>query len=84
MAHQHKKELVGIVISNKMKNTIVVEVTRLVQHPQYKKVIKQWKKFVAHDEKAVAKVGDKVRIQETRPMSRTKRWILAEVIAAAS
>ncbi len=83
MAHQHKKELVGTVLSNKMKKAIVVEVMRLVQHPQYKKTIRQRNKFVAHDEKGVAKVGDKVRIREIRPMSRTKRWALSEVLTAA-
>lgn len=70
----------GIVVSNKMQKTIIVEVTRLVEHPQFKKVIKRKVKYAAHDEKNAAKAGDKVRIQETRPMSKTKRWRLVEVL----
>jgi small subunit ribosomal protein S17 len=76
----HKKERVGEVISNKMTKTIVVRVQRRFPHPEYKKVITQFNKFYAHDEKNEAKVGDRVRIQECRPLSKTKRWRLVEVV----
>ena len=76
----HRKEREGKVISNKMAKTIVVEVERRFQHPRFKKVVTGYSKFYAHDEKNEAGVGDRVRIQETRPMSKTKRWRLVEVI----
>ena len=75
-----KKELVGEVISDKMDKTIVVQVQRRVQHPQYKKVITKYKKFYAHDEKSEAGIGDRVRIIESRPMSKLKRWTLAQIV----
>lgn len=78
-----QKERVGTVTRAKMPKTVVVEVERLTQHPVYHKVIKIRKRYVAHDEKATAKVGDRVRITETRPMSKTKRWRLAEIVKAA-
>ena len=71
----------GIVVSNKMQKTIIVEVTRLTEHPQFKKVIKRRVRYAAHDEKNTAKIGDKVRIQETSPLSKTKRWRLVQVLA---
>lgn len=70
----------GIVVSNKMQKTLIVEVTRLVEHPQFKKVIKRKVRYAVHDEKNEAKPGDKVRIRETRPLSKTKRWRLVQVI----
>lgn len=70
----------GIVLSNKMQKTIVVEVTRLMRHPEFGKVIRDRKKYSVHDEKNDAKIGDKVRIVETRPLSKTKRWKLVEVL----
>jgi small subunit ribosomal protein S17 len=70
----------GVVLSNKMQKTIVVEVTRLMRHSEFGKVIRDRKKYSAHDEKNEAKIGDKVRIVETRPLSKTKRWKLAEVL----
>ncbi len=76
----HKKERVGEVISNKMAKTIVVRVERRFPHPQFKKVVTQYNKFYAHDEKSDAKPGDRVRIQECRPLSKTKRWRLVEVV----
>ncbi len=76
----HKKERVGEVISNKMTKTIVVRVERRFPHPEFKKVITQYSKFYAHDEKSEAQVGDRVRIQECRPLSKTKRWRLVEVV----
>jgi len=76
----HKKERVGEVISSKMTKTIVVRVERRFPHPQFKKVVTQYNKFYAHDEKSEAKPGDRVRIQECRPLSKTKRWRLVEVV----
>ena len=80
MAERHRKEQVGIVLSNKMNQTAVVQVTRLVQHPIFHKVIRVRKKYVVHDEKKAAKIGSKVRIRETKPLSKTKRWQLVEVL----
>jgi small subunit ribosomal protein S17 len=76
----HRKERLGEVISNKMAKTIIVKVERRFAHPKYKKVMTGYKKFYAHDEKSEAKVGDRVRIEETRPLSKTKRWRLVEVV----
>ncbi len=78
-----KKERVGIVRSNAMTKTITVAVERSVQHRLYKKAIKQTKTFKAHDEKNECKVGDVVRIRETRPLSKTKRWRLVEIVKRA-
>src|SRR5262245_20337763 len=75
-----RKERVGEVISNTMAKTIIVRVERRFPHPRFKKVVTGYKKFYAHDEKSEAKVGDRVRIQETRPISKTKRWLLVEVV----
>lgn len=72
--------LTGKVTSAKMEKTIVVEVTRLVQHPKYHRVVRISKKFYAHDEQRAAKQGDTVRIVATRPLSRLKRWRLKEVL----
>src|SRR5687767_7708181 len=76
----NRKEREGEVISNKMAKTIVVRVERRFPHPRFKKVVTGYTKFYAHDEKNEAGVGDRVRIQETRPISKTKRWRLVEVI----
>ena len=76
----NRKERVGEVISNKMAKTIVVRVERRFPHPQYRKVVTAYTKFYAHDEKSEAKPGDRVRIQETRPLSKLKRWRLMEVV----
>jgi small subunit ribosomal protein S17 len=75
-----RKARVGEVISNTMAKTIIVRVERRFPHPKFKKVITGYKKFYAHDEKSEAKVGDRVRIEETRPISKTKRWRLVEVV----
>lgn len=80
----HRKERVGEVVSDKMSKTIVVRVERRFPHPRFKKVVTAYKKFYAHDEKREAKVGDRVRIQETRPISRTKSWRLVEVVERGS
>lgn len=76
-----RKERIGEVVSNKMNKTIVVEVTRRFPHPRFKKVVTAYKKLYAHDEKNEARPGDRVRISETRPLSKLKRWRLVEVIA---
>ena len=78
----HRKERVGEVVSSKMQKTIVVRVERRFRHPQFKKVVTSFQKLYAHDETNQAKVGDLVRIQETRPLSRTKCWRLMEVLNA--
>ena len=75
-----KQEKVGEVVSTKMSKTIVVQVTRRVQHPMYKRIITKRNKFYAHDENETARTGDVVRIVEARPMSKLKRWALGEVI----
>jgi small subunit ribosomal protein S17 len=72
------KTRVGVVVSDKMDKSIVVEITRTIQHPLYKKYIRRRKRFMAHDEQNACKVGDKVRIVETRPLSRRKRWRVQE------
>ena len=77
----HRKERVGEVVSDKMEKTIVVRVERRFRHPRFKKVVTAYSKFYAHDEKNEAKIGDRVRIQETRPLSKTKSWRLVEVVA---
>src|SRR6202451_136107 len=78
-----KNEKVGQVVSAKMTKTIVVEVTRRVPHPMYKRIINKRKKFYAHDEEQRAQIGDTVRIIECRPMSKLKRWRLGEVLRKA-
>ncbi|MGC8737334.1 MAG: 30S ribosomal protein S17 [Candidatus Hydrogenedens sp.] len=78
-----KKELVGIVTSSAMNKTITVSVERLKYHPLYKKGVKRTKKYKAHDEENKAKTGDIVRIRECRPLSKTKRWRLVEIIQSA-
>ena len=78
-----RKERVGIVTSDKMSKSITVIVERRVMHPKYGKFVKRSSKFMAHDEKGDAHVGDTVRIAETRPMSKLKRWRLVEVVERA-
>ena len=78
-----KTEKVGQVVSTKMAKTIVVEVGRRVPHPIYKRIISKRKKFYAHDEQGTAKMGDIVRIVESRPLSKLKRWTLGEVVRRA-
>ena len=78
-----KTEKVGQVVSAKMNKTIVVEVSRRVPHPLYKRILGKRKKFYAHDEEGRAKMGDVVRIIECRPLSKLKRWRLADIVRAA-
>lgn len=75
-----KREWVGRVLSNKMSKTVVVSVERSVTHPLYRKVLRRISKFKAHDEQNVCKIGDRVRMVETRPISKDKHWRVVEVI----
>jgi small subunit ribosomal protein S17 len=80
----HRTEKVGVVVSTKMQKTIVVEIEMRKAHPKYKRVMKSNKKFYAHDEQNSARVGDVVRIRETRPLSKLKRWNLEEIVRRSS
>ena len=80
----NKREKVGVVVSNKMQKTVVVAVENLVRHEMYQKYIKRTNKFLAHNEKPDVNVGDRVIIEETRPLSKRKRWNVKEVIEKAS
>ncbi len=75
-----RKEFIGMVTSDKMQKTVIVRVTRITKHPKYGKMVKQYNKFKVHDEKRIARVGDTVRIEETRPLSKDKRFRFMEVI----
>lgn len=75
-----RKERTGTVVSDKMNKSIVVRIDRTAKHPVYKRIIRKSSTVMAHDEKNEAKVGDKVRLQETRPLSKNKRWRLVEVL----
>lgn len=83
MERNLRKERIGIVTSNKMDKTISVSVKRKVKHPIYGKFVKKSKKFLAHDETNDVNIGDTVKIMETRPMSKNKRWRLIEIIERA-
>lgn len=83
MAREGRKTLVGRVLSNKMDKTIVVNVTRTRRHALYGKVVKLNKKFKAHDENNEAKIGDTVKIIESRPLSKEKRWVMTEILERA-
>ena len=84
IARAQRKIRVGIVTSNKMKKTIVVKVSQRVRHPKYNRVVKQASAFKVHDETNSAAIGDWVKIMETRPLSREKRWRLVEILKRAS
>lgn len=79
-----RKILIGEVVSTKMAKTIIVEVHRQKAHPFYKRVVKRSKKFYAHDEQGTAKLGDVVKIEETRPLSKLKRWQLKDIVRRAA
>ena len=83
-AQKHGNTKVGLVVSRSGNKTIVVQVTRRVQHPLYKRYINKNKKFYAHDEQNQAQAGDRVRIVETRPLSALKRWRLVEIVLRGS
>ena len=76
-----RKTRVGVVISNKMDKTLVVEHVARVPHPKFNKIVKRSKKYYVHDEKGEAAIGDRVRIIETKPVSKLKRWALAEILS---
>ena len=80
----HRNTKVGHVVSARMQKTIVIKVTRQKAHPLYRRVVSRSKKFHAHDEKNEARVGDVVKIEETRPLSKTKRWRLKEILRRAA
>ena len=80
---QNKRQVVGTIVSNKMDKTVVVLVERMVKHPMYHKYIKRRSKFAAHDENNACHIGDKVKITESRPISRTKRWRVSEIVEKA-
>jgi len=77
------KTRIGLVISNKMDKSVTVAIERLVQHRRYKKFIRKTKKLVAHDKDNACKIGDMIRVVETRPLSKTKRWRVAEILRRA-
>ena len=79
----NRRRLTGVVVSNKMQKTVVVDVTRTYQHRLYKKVVRSHSRFMAHDELG-CQVGDRVRIVESRPISRRKRWVVEEILRTAT
>lgn len=83
MLNNTRQQKIGVVSSNKMQKTVVVTVDRRIMHPLYKKVTRKSKRFLAHDERGECQPGDTVRIEETRPLSRRKRWRVVEVISKA-
>ena len=83
MERNLRKERIGVVVSNKMDKSIVILVERKVKHPMYGKFVKKSTKFMAHDEKNEANIGDTVRIMETRPLSKNKCWRLVEIVEKA-
>ena len=83
MERGNRKTRIGVVVSNKMAKTVVVKVERRVPDPKYGKIVKRAEKYKAHDENNVCQIGDKVRIVETRPMSKDKRWRVAETLEKA-
>jgi len=83
MERKERKERIGKVVSNKMQKTITVAVDRKVKHPIYGKFVNRTTKFKAHDEQNTAGIGDTVRIMETRPLSKDKRWRLLEIVEKA-
>lgn len=81
---RHRKIRTGVVVSNKMDKTVVVEVTRIVLHPAYDKYVRRRKRFMAHDEDNRCRIGDEVMIVETRPLSRKKNWRVRKVVKEAA
>ena len=79
-----KRQVVGVVVSNKMNKTVIVSIERLVKHPMYQKYIRRQTKFAAHDETNACRIGDKVQIIESRPLSRSKRWRVSKIVEKAA
>lgn len=84
MSNSSRRRLVGRVMSDKMDKTVIVAVDRTTRHPLYQKVMRTTKKYMAHDEENQAAVGDTVRIVESRPISRNKRWVVQEIVKTAA
>lgn len=78
------KERVGLVVSDKMDKTVVVAVENRAPHPKYGKIVVRTQRYKAHDEENKCQMGDRVRIQETRPLSRTKRWVVADILSSGT
>lgn len=78
------KERVGLVVSDKMQKTVVVAVENRAPHPKYGKIVVRTRRYKVHDEENQCRTGDRVRIQETRPLSRTKRWVVAEILSSTT
>lgn len=83
MERSNRKTMVGIVVSDKMDKTVVIAIENYEQHPVYKKIVKRTKKYKAHDEENACKVGDKVKIMETRPLSKEKNWRVVQILESA-
>ncbi len=81
---ERRRQLTGVVTSDKMDKTVIVEVERRYRHPRYKKVVRGVKKYMAHDEENACRMGDTVRIIESRPYSRRKRWAVEEILERAA
>lgn len=81
---RHRRVLTGVVVSDKMEKTVVVQVERKFQHPRYRKYVRERVRYKAHDERNLAKVGDKVNIVEVRPLSREKRWAIRAILEKAT
>jgi small subunit ribosomal protein S17 len=79
-----RKEFIGIVISDKMQKTLIIKTTRISKHPKYNRVVKKYNKFKVHDEKGIAKMGDTVLIEETKPLSKDKRFRVVKIVKQAS
>lgn len=79
-----RKQFIGTVTSDKMQKTVIVRVLQMSKHPKYSRIMRNYNKFKAHDEKSVAKMGDTVKIEETRPLSKDKRFRVLEVVKKAS
>ena len=78
-----KRQIIGTVVSDKMNKTVIVKVERLVMHPMYKKYVRRHAKFSAHDEENACRIGDKVLITESRPLSKTKKWRVSSIVKKA-
>jgi small subunit ribosomal protein S17 len=83
MAREQRRALVGRVVSDKMDKTVVVDVERITRHPLYGKVMRHHKRYKAHDEENTCRVGDLVRVIESRPLSKDKRWVVTEILKRA-
>ena len=76
----HRRKMTGVVVKDKMDKTVVIEVEKFLKHPKYHKYLKTKKRYKAHDEKSECKIGDRVMIMESRPLSKEKRWVVKEIV----